>query len=320
MTEPIFLTPVCKDYLWGGNRLREEFYKESPADKIAETWELACHKDGSSLLRDGALAGTSLQCYLETHRELLGTRCADAETLPVLIKLIDAKQDLSIQVHPEDAYAYANEGEPGKTEMWYILDATPGAALYYGVNRPVSKEEFAKRIQEETLPEVLHRVEVKPGELYFIPAGTLHAIGAGILLAEIQQNSNTTYRVYDYGRRDAAGNLRELHVEKAQAVAKLTPSEPTVQYAPKSIPGGTVRKLASCAYFATDVVTVEETVSFVVPAETFHHLLVIDGTGTLETETGTYKLKKGDSVLLPANLGTYRISGRCQYLETRIEF
>ena len=197
MTEPIFLQGICKDYLWGGNRLREEYGKQSDADKIAESWELACHKDGSSILKSGPDAGKTLREYLDAHGPaFLGTNCAGCTTVPVLIKLIDAKQDLSIQVHPDDAYAMRTEGEPGKTEMWYIVDAAPGAALYYGLNRTVTKEEFAQRIEAQTLPEILNRVEVKPGELYFIPSGTLHAIGAGILLAEIQQNSNTTCLLY----------------------------------------------------------------------------------------------------------------------------
>ena len=206
MTEPIFLQGICKDYLWGGNRLREEFGKESDADKIAESWELACHKDGSSILTSGSDAGLNLREYLDKNgTAFLGTNCADCTTVPVLIKLIDAKQDLSIQVHPDDDYAMRVEGEAGKTEMWYIVDAAPHAALYYGLKQEVTKAEFEQRIHDQTLTEILNRVEVKPGELYFIPSGTLHAIGAGILLAEIQQNSNTTYRVYDYGRRGADG-------------------------------------------------------------------------------------------------------------------
>lgn len=320
MIEPIFLQGICKDYLWGGNRLREEFGKVSDADKIAESWELACHKDGSSILRSGADAGLDLQEYVDRYgTAFLGTNCAGCETVPVLIKLIDAKQDLSIQVHPDDAYAMAAEGEPGKTEMWYIVDCAPGAALYYGVNREVSKEEFARRIEDQTLTEILNRVEVKPGELYFIPSGTLHAIGAGILLAEIQQNSNTTYRVYDYGRRGADGKLRPLHVEKALDVTDLCPTPSTVQYPAQNIPGGTVRKLEACDYFASDVVNVSGTAAFSVGEETFHHLLVLTGEGVLKTAAGTAKISKGDSVLLPAGLGKYEVTGNCQFIVTRMD-
>lgn len=317
MTEPIFLQAVCKDYLWGGNRLREEFGKKSDADKIAESWELACHKDGSSLICSGTYKGMTLSQLLEqTGMGLLGTDCAGCTQLPVMIKLIDAKADLSIQVHPADDYAMTVEGEPGKTEMWYILDCAPGAALYYGVDRTVSKAEFAQRIADQTLTDILHRVEVAPGELYFIPAGTLHAIGAGILLAEIQQNSNTTYRVYDYGRKDAKGNLRPLHVEKAQAVAKLSPAQPTVQYPAVPMPGGAVRKLAHCHYFASDLVTVTSSVEFAVDSTCFQHLLVLEGNGVLEA-AGHYPIQKGDSILLPANFGQYSIHGCCQYIVTK---
>lgn len=321
MTEPIFLQGVCKDYLWGGNRLREEFGKTSGADKIAESWELACHKDGSSILKNGPDAGKTLREYLDAHGTgFLGTNCAGCTTVPVLIKLIDAKQDLSIQVHPDDGYAMRVEGEPGKTEMWYIVDAAPGAALYYGVKQAVSKEEFARRIQEQTLPEILNRVEVTAGELYFIPSGTLHAIGAGILLAEIQQNSNTTYRVYDYGRRGADGRLRPLHIEKALDVANLSPLAPTVQYAPAPVSGGSVRKLEACRYFASDAVTVHGAVRFAVGTESFHHLLFLSGTAVLKTASGSYPVKKGDSVLLPAGLGEYTVTGtEAQYIATRAD-
>lgn len=319
MIEPIVLQGICKDYLWGGNRLREEFGKESKADKIAESWELACHKDGSSIVMSGNNAGLDLKAILEKYGTgFLGTNCEGCSTVPVMIKLIDAKQDLSIQVHPDDEYAMRVEGEPGKTEMWYIVDALPGAALYYGLQRDVSKEEFAQRIADQTLTEILNRVEVKPGELYFIPAGTLHAIGAGILLAEIQQNSNTTYRVYDYGRRGADGKLRELHVEKALDVTNLFPTPMAEQQLPVRLHGGSERLLGDCAYFTSVLVQVEKTVAFCVSAKSFQHLLVLEGEGELLTKVGNYPLKKGSSILLPANLGRCSVTGCCQYIATSV--
>lgn len=320
MQEPIFLTPVCKDYLWGGNRLREEFGKKSDADKIAETWEFATHKDGNSTISSGAYKGMSLSEYLQKiNPNCLGTNCKGVTTLPVLIKLIDAKQDLSIQVHPNNEYGMRVEGEPGKTEMWYILDCTPHAALYYGVNRAVTPEEFAERIENQTLTEILNRVEVKPGELYFIPSGTIHAIGAGILLAEIQQNSNTTYRVYDYGRRGADGKLRELHVEKAKEVSNLSPISPTLQYPEQDLNGATVRKLESCEYFSSDVYTVSKQVENTVSEASFHHLLFTSGTGVLMVEDSTYPVQKGDSVFLPAGFGAYSVAGKTQFILTKID-
>ena len=240
--------------------------------------------------------------------------------MPVLIKLIDAKQDLSIQVHPDDDYAMRVEGEAGKTEMWYIVDAAPHAALYYGLKQEVTKAEFEQRIHDQTSTDILNRVEGKPGELYFIPSGTLHAIGAGSLLAEIQQNSNTTYRVYDYGRRGADGKLRPLHIAKALDVTNLRPIAPTVQYPAEAVAGGTVRKLEACKYFASDVVTVHGTVAFTVGTESFHHLLFLSGEATLQTESGSYPVKKGSSVLLPAGLGAYTVTGESvQYVVTRVD-
>ena len=321
MTEPIFLQGICKDYLWGGNRLREEYGKKSDADKIAESWELACHKDGSSILTTGADAGKDLREYLDEHGTgFLGTNCAGCTTVPVLIKLIDAKQDLSIQVHPDDDYAMRVEGEPGKTEMWYIMDAAPGAALYYGLNRAVSKEEFAKRIQEQTLTEILNRVEVKPGELYFIPSGTLHAIGAGILLAEIQQNSNTTFRVYDYRRRGADGQLRPLHLDRAAAVLRYTPmaARACQPLGVTAHAGWTETALFTCDYFSAARLDVETRAALTCGGDSFRHLLCVEGEGAVVHGGVRYLLRQGDSYFLPAALGDYAVEGPCRVLLSRV--
>ena len=317
--EPIFLEAVCKDYIWGGNQLRERFGKKSTADRIAESWELACHKDGSSRILNGPDAGKTLTEYLSQHgTACLGTNCREFDTMPVLIKLIDAKENLSVQVHPDNAYAQRVEGEPGKTEMWYIVDCEPGASLLYGFQHAITKEEFKTRIAENTLLEVTNAVPVHKGDVFFIPSGTLHAIGKGILIAEIQQNSNTTYRVYDYGRIGADGKPRALHVEKALDVTTLTPLPPTVQYPEQSIPGGTIRKLAACPYFDTAVLQVETAVTQTVSAESFQHLLVTEGNAVLETASGSDPLPMGSSVLLPAGLGTYQIKGACTCIVTKV--
>ena len=304
MTEPIFLQGICKDYLWGGNRLREEFGKESNADKIA------CHKDGSSMLTSGSDAGLNLREYLDKNgTAFLGTNCADCTTVPVLIKLIDAKQDLSIQVHPDDDYAMRVEGEAGKTEMWYIVDAAPHAALYYGLKQEVTKAEFEQRIHDQTLTEILNRVEVKPGELYFIPSGTLHAIGAGILLAEIQQNSNVTYRIYDYGRLGADGKPRQLHIPQALDVTLREPPKAQDFHG----------HLAQCDYFTVDAV--EGGFEDVCDETSFTSLLVLEGKGTLtETATGeSLPIRKGESLFLPAGTGAYAVTGTdLKCLRTRV--
>ena len=221
---PMKLTAPCKDYLWGGNRLREEYGKVSDADKIAESWELSCHKDGQSVIADGEFKGLTLSELIEKQgKEVLGDNCKKFDNFPILIKLIDAKDNLSVQVHPNNDYALRVEGEYGKTEMWYIVDCEEGASLYYGFSREISKEEFVERIEQKTLLEVLNKVEVQKGDVLFIEPGTIHAIGKGNLIAEIQQNSNVTYRVYDYGRKGADGKERDLHIEKALQVTKRIP-------------------------------------------------------------------------------------------------
>ena len=222
---PVKLSPAFKDYLWGGERLKTEFNKNTDMTPLAESWELSAHKDGQSIVAEGDYKGMTLTAYLETlGKEALGTACEKYDYFPLLIKLIDAKGDLSVQVHPSDEYALEHEGEYGKTEMWYILDCEEGAALYYGFTKDTTIEEYEAAIKEGRLTDILNRVPVKRGDVFFIPAGTVHAIGAGILICEIQQNSNTTYRVYDNNRRDKNGNLRPHHVEKALAVSDLKKS------------------------------------------------------------------------------------------------
>ena len=202
------LTPSCKDYLWGGEKLREEYGIQSDLYPLSEAWMLSCHPDGPSYLADG----TTLQQYIDAHPGCLGTDCEKFGSFPILAKLIDAKKDLSIQVHPSNAYAQEHEHQYGKTEMWYVLEAEPGTTLYYGFTHDISKEEFARRIQDNTLTDVLNAVPVEKGDCFFIPSGTLHAICKGIVVAEIQQNSNVTYRIYDYGRKGADGKPRQLHI------------------------------------------------------------------------------------------------------------
>ena len=310
------LTPSCKDYLWGGSRLRTDFGVQSDLNPLAEAWVLSCHPDGPSYLPDG----TMLADYLAAHPEAAGTDCKKFEMFPVLTKFIDAKNSISIQVHPSNEYALEHEHQYGKTEMWYVLDCEPGAFLYYGFDHEISREELEERIRNNTLTEVLNAVPVKKGDCFFIPSGTLHAIGAGILLAEIQQNSNTTYRVYDYGRRGADGKLRPLHIEKALDVTNLSPIAPTAQYPAQPVDGGSVRRLESCKYFISDVVEVSGKVHFTVGTETFRHLLALDGEAVLETASGSYPMKKGDSVLLPAGLGAYSVKGSgFRYIVTGVE-
>ena len=221
------LAPACKDYLWGGTKLITDYGKRYDGARLAETWELSGHPDGPSVLTSGPDAGKTLAEYLAAHPGALGEHGRKFAELPVLIKLIDAAKDLSIQVHPDDAYARAHEGQNGKTEMWYVLSAEPDAFLYCGFSRDISRDELKRRIADNTLPEVLRRVNVKAGDTVFIPAGTIHAICRGIVVAEVQQSSNVTYRVCDYGRLGPDGKPRALHIAQALDVTRRTAGVPT---------------------------------------------------------------------------------------------
>ena len=218
------LKPAFKDYIWGGTKLRDDFGFKSDLKKIAEGWMLSCHKDGENTIDGGKFDGKTLsEVIKETGKDILGTKAQKYDFFPILIKLIDAKDNLSVQVHPNDDYALRVEGEYGKTECWYVIDCDEGAELIYGFKKKISNDEFRKRIEDNTFLDVVNHVKVKKGEFFFIESGTLHAIGKGILLAEIQQNSNTTYRVYDYNRLGADGKPRELHTEKALDVTECEP-------------------------------------------------------------------------------------------------
>lgn len=308
------LKPSCKDYIWGGHRLVEEFGKEYNGEVLAETWELSCHPDGPSVIENGVWAGKTLQGYIEeAGREVLGTNCRRFREFPILIKLIDAKDNLSIQVHPNNRYALQHEQQYGKTEMWYIVDAKEGSFLYYGFKEEISEEEFRERIENNTLLEVLNAVPVKKGDVLFIEAGTIHAIGKDILIAEIQQNSNVTYRVYDYGRVGKDGKQRELHVDQAIAVTNRTPAKENTKAYPH---------IAKCDYFTVDKLsldgTITKAVSGTVSGASFVSILFLDGTGTIENNGEKLGYKKGDSFFLPAGSGAYRIMGQCDALITTV--
>ena len=318
----IKLNPAFKDYLWGGTKLRDEYGKKCDLDKVAESWELSCHKDGCSVVADGEYAGLTLPQYIEkAGKAVLGTDCEKFEYFPILIKLIDAKQNLSVQVHPDNDYAMRVEGEYGKTEMWYVVDCEPGAGLLYGFKHEISKEEFRRRIEDNTLLEVTNRVEVHPGDVFFIEAGTLHAIGEGILIAEIQQNSNTTYRVYDYGRVGADGKPRQLHIEKAIDVTRLAPATRPCgrpQAKPEAFDGGSVLPLASCDYFTVKEMEVTSHAELMADEKSFHSLLLLDGSLTLSMGGEKLEMKKGASVFVPAGSGNYTLTGKGRLILTTV--
>ena len=310
------LNPVFKDYLWGGTKLRDEYGFKSSLDKLAEGWMLSCHKDGENTVLNGEFEGKTLTEVVKIHPEYLGKNGNQFEYFPILIKLIDAKNDLSVQVHPDNEYAMRVENEYGKTECWYILDCDDDAELIYGFNRTISSDEFKERIADNTFLETVNKVKVKKGDLFFIEAGTLHAIGKGILLAEIQQNSNTTYRVYDYGRLGADGKPRELHVEKAIDVTNCTP--PTRSTNPEgelvSANGYKSQLLTRCDLFNVEKVSVTDYYTTIADENSFVSVLVTDGKGMIDK----IEINKGDSLFIPANYGEFTVTGKTELIITRV--
>ncbi len=310
------LKPVFKDYIWGGTKLRDEYGFESNLEKLAEGWMLSCHKDGENTIENGDFKGKTLTEVVNTHPEFLGENGNKFEYFPILIKLIDAKNDLSVQVHPDNEYAMRVEKEYGKTECWYILDCDDDAELIYGFNKSITSEEFKERISDNTFLETVNKVKVKKGDLFFIEAGTLHAIGKGILLAEIQQNSNTTYRVYDYGRLGADGKPRELHVEKAIDVTNCTP--PTRSTNPEGEliveNGYSTQLLTKCDLFNVEKVTVTTKYTSIADDKSFVSILVTDGNANVDN----IDIKKGDSLFIPANYGEFNVTGNAELIITKV--
>lgn len=242
------LEPAFKDNLWGGTKLRTVFGKKCDYDIIGESWELSAHPDGQSVIASGAFAGMYFGEFIEKYGNLVvGWKSSSLDRFPVLIKFIDAKKDLSIQIHPDDDYALENENEFGKNEMWYVVDCEPGSYLYCGLKQDTSSEEIRERIENNTITEILNKIEVHKGDCVMVKAGTIHAIGAGILICEIQQNSNCTYRMYDYDRKDKFGNKRELHIDKAIDVVDVKKYKPFVS-SNSDVPEG-AELLVSCKYF-----------------------------------------------------------------------
>ena len=275
------LQPVGKDYLWGGTRLREEYGKKIDITPLAETWECSVHPDGPSVVTNGEFKGKTLADVLKDHPEYLGSKVSsgiddkDSE-LPVLIKFIDAKKDLSVQVHPNDEYAKIHENDNGKTEMWYVLDAEESASLIYGFQHQVTEEILRKAVATGTLDRHLQKVEVHKGDVYYVPAGIVHGIGAGIMVAEIQESSNVTYRVYDYDRVDKDGKRRELHFDKSVEVMDMDVA-PDVKQKPRMVkyyPGCSRELLCQCKYFETERVQVTKGFSFSVLDSSFQVIML----------------------------------------------
>ena len=329
---PFFLEAAGKDYLWGGERLRDDFSKNIGLYPLAETWECSTHPDGLSRVRTGPFAGRTLKDVLKEHPEFIGSHplkvCPEgARTgeLPVLVKFIDAAGDLSVQVHPDDEYARIHEnGSLGKTEMWYVVDASKDASLIYGFSRDMEKEKLEEALRDGTLTRYLQKVPVRKNDVFFIEAGTVHALCAGSLVVEVQENSNITYRLYDYDRIDRNGKKRELHREKALDVARLKgsdePRQPirTVRYS-----RGCAREfLCRCRYFEVERLMINterirEMAQLKSDEESFLVLVCMDGCGVLFCGDESLPFFRGDTIFVPASSETVRFHAKAQLLKVR---
>lgn len=323
INRPFLLKPVAKNYLWGGRRLNDEFSKGIAMYPLAETWECSTHPDGISMVASGEYRGMLLSEVLEQHPEYIGTHPGTRGELPILIKLIDARYNLSVQVHPDDEYAMEHEdGQPGKTEMWYVIDADRNSEIVYGFLHDISEDKLRNSINEGTIEKHLRKVRIKKDDVFYIKSGTVHAIGAGVLLAEIQQNSNLTYRLYDYNRRDYIGSKRKLHIDKAIAVADLRGSiEPRQPMRVLKYRRGCASELlCRCQYFEVErwLINTERYRNMTdirTDSNSFQVLLCIRGCGALIEENGDFiNVFKGDCIFIPADSVRIKLHGRMQLL------
>lgn len=323
--KPFLLRPSGKDYLWGGKRLNDEFAKNIDMQPLAETWECSTHPDGECYAASGSFEGMTLAEIIRQNPHFLGTHPKTKGELPIIVKFIDAKTDLSVQVHPDDEYAFANEnGQSGKSEMWYVLDSAKDAHLIYGLHHDTTKQQLIKSIADGTVEKYMNKVRIKKGDVFYVNSGTVHAIGAGALIAEIQQNSNLTYRLYDYDRVDKNGQKRRLHIEKALEVANLSgvqsPRQP-LRVTGYSV-GCAVELLCRCRYFQVSrmIVNTErcrQMAHFCSDSLSFRVLLCVDGCGTMHFCGETLSIFKGDCVFVPADSEQIKIHGIVQFLDVR---
>lgn len=306
---PLILRPILKNYLWGGTKLKKEYGKQSD-ENIAESWELCSYQDQANMIQNGIWQGKYLNEYIASYgKQVLGTRCKDKQ-LPVLIKYIDAQDFLSIQVHPGMLYAQTYEQDMGKTEAWYVIDCEPDAWLYYGFYEEMTKKQFVKAAQDGSIVDRLNKVSVAPGDMFFIPPGMVHAIGKGILMAEVGTNSNITYRIFDYGRKDKYGKERELHLDKAAEVIQFGGRK---DFGYKQNANG-----IKCDDFQIEILHIEGQADLAVNGDTFISLLVFCGGGDLSYNGNKIPLRKGMSLFLPANMGSCRIVGNLKAVKTTI--
>ncbi len=307
MTEPLFLQPIFKERIWGGTKLKEEFHYEIPSSQTGECWAISAHKNGQSTVKNGLYEGISLDEVWEEHPELFGHY--HSEVFPLLTKILDANRDLSVQVHPDDTYAQEHEGnhEFGKTECWYIIDCEPGAELIFG-HHAQTRDELKQMIQSGKWDELLRKVRIKPGDFFYVPSGTIHALCEGTLVLETQQSSDTTYRVYDYDRVDAEGNTRDLHLDQAIEVTNVPHEDNELSFMEEQRTGAVITTLVESEFFSVYKYVLDGAGSF--KQDSYFQLLsVIDGEATMTVGGETYKVHKGDHFILTSQIEEFTLDG-----------
>ena len=306
---PLLFAPVYKDYIWGGHRLAERFGRAETPVVCAESWEISAHVDGMSHVSNGPLAGQSLAALAaQFGAALTGTHAPQPNRFPLLLKLIDARENLSVQVHPGDDNAGLVGGDP-KTEAWYVLDRTPGALFYAGLKPGTTPASFRTAMSQGTAPEQLFKLDVAPGDTLFIPGGLVHAIGAGCLIFEVQQTSNTTYRLYDWGRFDAAGQPRPLHVQQAFQVIDPDLEEPRLIHPPTLAADNRNywHTVLGCKYFNLRRLDLRSAEQVLLDGTSFHALFVLNGEAAVSAGGGAVPLPAGTSCLIPAAAGSFNL-------------
>lgn len=309
MAHPLFLKSVLQEKIWGGKCLKEAFGYELPSEKIGEYWAISAHPNGASVIENGPFAGQALDKVYAEHRELFGN--SKEPVFPLLTKILDANEWLSVQVHPDDTYGLANEGELGKTECWYVIAADEGAEIVYG-HQARSKEELRQMIEEGKWDDLLIRIPVKTGDFFYVPSGTMHAIGKGILILETQQSSDTTYRVYDFDRKDADGNLRELHIDQSvdvMTIGEVANSHPdTIDVAE-----ATLTTFVSNEFFTVYKWDVHGKIEMNSTAD-YYLCSVLNGKGSIEVDGEIYPLEKGMHFILPSDCKKWEFQGQLELI------
>jgi mannose-6-phosphate isomerase len=316
---PLQFNPILKERIWGGTKLKTELHKPITSDITGESWELSTVEGDISVIANGDYQGKPLtEIINEFPNELLGTAVHKnfGKQFPLLFKYLDAREDLSIQVHPNDELAKKRHNSFGKTEMWYVMQADEGSSLIVGFKEKSNAKEYVEHLEDKTLLSILDTVAVNPGDVFFLETGTVHAIGAGLVVAEIQQTSDITYRIYDFDRKDANGNTRELHIDLALDAINYDKVEAKKNYSKSE---NTSNAMVDCKYFTTNFIPLDGNMAFQKNGSSFTVFMCTQGSFEIGIDGKNYAYKKGDTVLIPAAITNFSLNGKASVLEIYIK-